>query len=83
MLSRYSLAAAAIAAALASPAHADKLDDIIVSGKLRCAVMLDFAPMGLGACTSHLGAAASNVRGSSSASTYSSPRGPSAITWVT
>lgn len=46
MLARYSLAAALIAAALATPAHADKLDDIIVSGKLRCAVMLDFAPMG-------------------------------------
>ncbi|MCG6576005.1 amino acid ABC transporter substrate-binding protein [Pseudomonas sp. AF32] len=29
-----------------SPAHADKLDDIIGSGKLRCAVTLDFPPMG-------------------------------------
>jgi polar amino acid transport system substrate-binding protein len=46
MLARSSLAAAVIAASFASPAHADKLDDIIVSGKLRCAVMLDFAPMG-------------------------------------
>jgi polar amino acid transport system substrate-binding protein len=27
-------------------AHADKLDDIISSGKLRCAVTLDFPPMG-------------------------------------
>ncbi|OWV64676.1 amino acid ABC transporter substrate-binding protein [Rhizobium sp. R339] len=27
-------------------AYADSLDDIIASGKLRCAVMLDFAPMG-------------------------------------
>ncbi|ROM64999.1 amino acid ABC transporter substrate-binding protein [Pseudomonas brassicacearum] len=27
-------------------AHADKLDDIIGSGKLRCAVTLDFPPMG-------------------------------------
>lgn len=27
-------------------AHADKLDDIISSGKLRCAVVLDFPPMG-------------------------------------
>lgn len=30
----------------ASSAYADKLDDIIASGTLRCAVMLDFAPMG-------------------------------------
>lgn len=30
----------------ALPAHADKLDDIIGSGKLRCAVTLDFPPMG-------------------------------------
>ncbi|HVW58171.1 MAG TPA: transporter substrate-binding domain-containing protein [Rhizobiaceae bacterium] len=40
---------AAMAAALAvgqSAAHADKLDDIISSGKLRCAVTLDFPPMG-------------------------------------
>ncbi|MEP7205600.1 MAG: transporter substrate-binding domain-containing protein [Casimicrobiaceae bacterium] len=28
------------------PAQADKLDDIIASGKLRCAVVLDFPPMG-------------------------------------
>lgn len=28
------------------PAKADKLDDIISSGKLRCAVVLDFPPMG-------------------------------------
>ncbi|NQD96369.1 amino acid ABC transporter substrate-binding protein, partial [Pseudomonas sp. CrR25] len=27
-------------------AQADKLDDIIESGKLRCAVTLDFPPMG-------------------------------------
>src|SRR3546814_5362932 len=27
-------------------AHADKLDDIIGTGKLRCAVTLDFPPMG-------------------------------------
>lgn len=39
-------AAAALAAVTSSPAFADKLDDIISSGKLRCAVMLDFAPMG-------------------------------------
>jgi hydroxyproline transporter system substrate-binding protein len=31
----------------ALPAQADKLDDIIKSGKLRCAVMLDFPPMGM------------------------------------
>ncbi|MFE8100529.1 transporter substrate-binding domain-containing protein [Brenneria goodwinii] len=30
----------------AAQAHADKLDDIIDSGKLRCAVTLDFPPMG-------------------------------------
>lgn len=36
----------AAAAALASPASADKLDDIIASGTLRCAVVLDFPPMG-------------------------------------
>jgi polar amino acid transport system substrate-binding protein len=32
--------------AVALPAQADKLDDIIASGKLRCAVVLDFPPMG-------------------------------------
>ncbi|MBC3372665.1 transporter substrate-binding domain-containing protein [Pseudomonas sp. SWRI92] len=31
---------------LSLPAQADKLDDIIGSGKLRCAVTLDFPPMG-------------------------------------
>ena len=31
---------------LAMPAQADKLDDIIASGVLRCAVVLDFPPMG-------------------------------------
>lgn len=30
----------------ASPAAADKLDDVLNSGKLRCAVVLDFPPMG-------------------------------------
>ena len=40
------LAAAALTVAFALPAHADKLDDIIASGKLRCAVTLDFPPMG-------------------------------------
>lgn len=43
-------ALAAIAAialtASANQAKADKLDDIITSGKLRCAVVLDFPPMG-------------------------------------
>ncbi len=36
-----------IAATIAAgPALADKLDDIIASGKLRCSVVLDFPPMG-------------------------------------
>ncbi|WP_288949345.1 transporter substrate-binding domain-containing protein [uncultured Paracoccus sp.] len=35
------------AAAFAAPAQADKLDDIIASGTLRCAVVLDFPPMGM------------------------------------
>ena len=35
-----------IGMAVALPAQADKLDDIIASGKLRCAVVLDFPPMG-------------------------------------
>ncbi|KAA1179834.1 transporter substrate-binding domain-containing protein [Rhizobium tropici] len=34
------------AASAISPAKADKLDDIISSGTLRCAVVLDFPPMG-------------------------------------
>lgn len=34
------------AVALSGPVMADKLDDIIASGKLRCAVVLDFKPMG-------------------------------------
>jgi hydroxyproline transporter system substrate-binding protein len=40
------LAAAIITLAAAMPAKADKLDDIIASGTLRCAVVLDFPPMG-------------------------------------
>jgi ABC-type amino acid transport substrate-binding protein len=36
-----------MAAAFAAPARADKLDDIIASGTLRCAVVLDFPPMGM------------------------------------
>lgn len=39
------LAACAVTA-LGSPALADKLDDIISAGTLRCAVVLDFPPMG-------------------------------------
>ena len=34
------------ATTLAAPAMADKLDDIIAAGTLRCAVVLDFPPMG-------------------------------------
>lgn len=34
------------ATVIAGPAVADKLDDIIASGTLRCAVVLDFPPMG-------------------------------------
>ncbi|SOC12649.1 ABC transporter substrate-binding protein [Rhodobacter maris] len=42
------MAAALIATtALAGTAQADKLDDIIASGTLRCAVVLDFPPMGM------------------------------------
>ncbi|WP_134725589.1 transporter substrate-binding domain-containing protein [Paracoccus luteus] len=33
--------------AIGGAAHADKLDDIISSGTLRCAVTLDFPPMGM------------------------------------
>ncbi|WP_323033557.1 transporter substrate-binding domain-containing protein [Paracoccus sp. (in: a-proteobacteria)] len=40
-----SLLAAAVA--FATPSYADKLDDIIASGTLRCAVVLDFPPMGM------------------------------------
>ncbi|MFO1209805.1 MAG: transporter substrate-binding domain-containing protein [Amaricoccus sp.] len=43
---RNALAGLALAAGLASQAQADKLDDIIASGTLRCAVVLDFPPMG-------------------------------------
>ena len=41
------IAATVATAAMAAPAMADKLDDIIASGKLRCAVTLDFPPMGM------------------------------------
>jgi polar amino acid transport system substrate-binding protein len=40
------IAAAAAAVLVAGAAQADKLDDIIASGVLRCAVVLDFPPMG-------------------------------------
>src|SRR5690554_2052124 len=41
------IAAAAVTMSLsATPVFADKLDDIISSGVLRCAVTLDFPPMG-------------------------------------
>ncbi|SET49407.1 ABC transporter substrate-binding protein [Oceanicella actignis] len=40
------MAGALALAALTMPAKADKLDDIIASGTLRCAVVLDFPPMG-------------------------------------
>ncbi len=39
-------AAAVIAGSMVQPVLADKLDDIIASGVLRCAVVLDFPPMG-------------------------------------
>ncbi|HHY02002.1 MAG TPA: transporter substrate-binding domain-containing protein [Paracoccus sp.] len=41
------IAAAVATVSMAAPALADKLDDIIASGKLRCAVVLDFPPMGM------------------------------------
>ena len=37
---------AVLSTACIANAQADKLDDIIGSGKLRCAVTLDFPPMG-------------------------------------
>lgn len=40
-------AAVVVATGIAGVAHADKLDDIIASGTLRCAVVLDFPPMGM------------------------------------
>lgn len=39
-------AAVALLCAATMPAFADKLDDIIASGTLRCAIVLDFPPMG-------------------------------------
>lgn len=45
-MKRLPLIALGLTAALAAPVMADKLDDIIASGTLRCAVVLDFPPMG-------------------------------------
>ncbi len=46
-MNKIALSAAGLIAALAAgAAQADKLDDIIASGTLRCAVVLDFPPMG-------------------------------------
>ena len=41
-----SVSLVALIAASATVANADKLDDVLASGKLRCAVVLDFPPMG-------------------------------------
>ena len=47
-MNKITMIAALIAGtALAGTAQADKLDDIIASGTLRCAVVLDFPPMGM------------------------------------
>ena len=46
MKTTYLAAASLVAALTAQTAQADKLDDIIASGTLRCAVVLDFPPMG-------------------------------------
>lgn len=46
MKSKLFVLALAASVSLSAPAFADKLDDIISSGKLRCAVVLDFPPMG-------------------------------------
>lgn len=35
-----------IIVSIASPSHADTLDDVLAAGKVRCAVVLDFPPMG-------------------------------------
>lgn len=42
----YALLALSVSALAVQPAFADKLDDIVSSGVLRCAVVLDFPPMG-------------------------------------
>ena len=46
MKSRIFVLGLAAATVLTTPAFADKLDDVIASGTLRCAVVLDFPPMG-------------------------------------
>ena len=46
MKTTYLAAASLVAVLTAQTAQADKLDDIIASGTLRCAVVLDFPPMG-------------------------------------
>lgn len=46
MKNAYLAAASALALLAAGAAQADKLDDIIASGTLRCAIVLDFPPMG-------------------------------------
>lgn len=46
MTIRYFVPGLLLAAGLSGPAFADKLDDIISAGTLRCAVVLDFPPMG-------------------------------------
>ena len=46
MKKTYHAAASTLAILAATAAQADKLDDIIASGTLRCAIVLDFPPMG-------------------------------------
>jgi len=46
MLSKYAYLPLLAAFAWIVPAHADKLDDVINSGTLKCAVMLDYPPAG-------------------------------------
>jgi ABC-type amino acid transport substrate-binding protein len=46
MKKTYLAAASTLALLAATAAQADKLDDIIASGTLRCAIVLDFPPMG-------------------------------------
>ena len=46
MKKTYLAAAGTLALLAATAAQADKLDDIIASGTLRCAIVLDFPPMG-------------------------------------
>lgn len=47
MAAKTLIGAALAVACMAGAAQADKLDDIIASGTLRCAVTLDFPPMGM------------------------------------